>query len=156
MILGTGLVALDIIINSTPGTAPIITAGGSCGNVLTILSFLGYNSYPIARLASNEATNRLLGDISKWGVKTKLISTTPDGSTPIIIQRLKSGKDGEITHRFEFRDPETGKYLPSYKPVLAKAVDVIVDAVSECNLFYFDRLSRGTIELAKFYKNMVQ
>jgi len=151
-ILGTGLVALDIIINGNPDTLPILTAGGSCGNVLTILSFLGYNTFPIARLASNEATHRLITDISRWGVKTDLVSATNDGSTPIIIQRMKYNEHGEVIHRFEFRDPENGKYLPSYKPVLAKAVEAITETVNKCNLFYFDRLSRGALELAKFYK----
>jgi len=63
-----------------------------------------------------------LSDLNKWNVKTNMISTTDDGSTPIIIQRIKKDKNGSPIHRFEFRDPDDGSWLPSYKPVLSADV----------------------------------
>ncbi len=40
-IIGTGLIALDVIVNAEHNREPFFQAGGTCGNVLSILSFLG-------------------------------------------------------------------------------------------------------------------
>jgi sugar/nucleoside kinase (ribokinase family) len=151
-IIGIGLVALDIVLEKSIDTKPLLYAGGSCGNVLSILSYLGYETYPIARLANNKATKEILHDFEYFGVKTDLIFKGSDGSTPIIIQRNSKSKDGLPIHRFEFRNPENGKYLPSFKPVLAKTIDFFYDKKSKCDFFYLDRISRSSIELAKLYK----
>jgi fructokinase len=47
---GTGFVSLDIVISSDPSEPSYHWAGGTCSNVLTILSYLGWKSFPIARL----------------------------------------------------------------------------------------------------------
>lgn len=151
-IIGMGLVALDIVIEKNRDTKPLLYAGGSCGNVLSILSYLGYETYPIARLANNKATDELLNDFKYFGVKTDLIFKGDDGSTPIIIQRNSESKDGSPVHRFEFRNPEDGKFLPSFKPVLAKTIDYFYNKKSKCDFFYLDRISRSSIEMAKLYK----
>ena len=150
---GTGLVALDVLINNRTTNEPTqFYAGGSCGNVLTILSYLGWKSFPIARLSNTQATALLLDDFSKWKVNDDLITVTEDGSTPIIIHRILEEKGGERKHRFEFKNPEDGSYLPSYKPCLAKDVTDIVSISPTVDLFYFDRINRGSINLAKSYK----
>jgi fructokinase len=150
--VGTGLIALDVIMNGDPSNMLKIHAGGSCGNVLTILSFLGWDSYPIARLGNNPAAQELVSDLKKCKVKTRLVATTSDGSTPIIIQRIKKDRQGNYVHRFEFRNPENGEYLPSYKPVLGADVEHIVKKQPKAKVFYFDRSNRASIDFAKYYK----
>ncbi len=103
--IGTGLVALDIVMNNKPDTHLKLYAGGSCGNVLAILSFLNWETFPIARLKNNKASLEILNDLGRWNINTSLISQTNDGSTPIIIQRIRIDKDGNSSHRFEFRNP---------------------------------------------------
>lgn len=150
--IGTGLVALDVIISSDPEIPTQFYAGGSCGNVLTILSYFGWDSYPIARLSNNIATDLLLDDFNKWKVKETLLTYTVDGSTPIIIHRILKDKFGRSKHRFEFRNPENGKYLPSYKPCLSKSVNNILQISLSPKVFYFDRINKASIDLAKEYK----
>ena len=53
--LGTGLVVLDVVMNGNPHSRSKVWAGGSCGNVLTILSYLGWNAFPITRLGNDDA-----------------------------------------------------------------------------------------------------
>lgn len=150
--LGTGLVALDVILNGSPSTPAKLCVGGSCGNILSILSYLGWESKPIARLSKTVATKNILKDFSNFEVSTNLISKEDDGSTPIIIHRILKDKEGKPKHRFEFRVPGTNTWLPSYKPVLSSAVESITKKQIKANVFYFDRVSRSTIDLAKFYK----
>ena len=149
---GTGLLALDIILNGSPQTPSKFQAGGSCGNVLTILSYLGWETFPIARLADNNTSMKLLSDLERWKVNTDLIVKKKEGSTPIIIHRISKDKDGKPKHKFEFKDPLTGVWLPHYKPVIAKDVEEIVKKHPIANVFYFDRVNRAAIELAKINK----
>lgn len=151
--VGSGLIALDVIVNGSPNTPAKLCAGGSCGNVLSILSFLGWESSPIARLSNNNASENLFNDFKKFKVDTSLISCTSDGSTPVIIHRILKDKFGNPKHKFEFRVPETGAWLPQYKPVLKTAVDAIIDEKPTANVFFFDRISRSSLDLAKYYKS---
>ncbi|MFC0318747.1 MULTISPECIES: carbohydrate kinase [Olivibacter] len=150
--IGTGLVALDVVISNEHDVPAQFWAGGSCGNVITILSYFGWKCFPIARLSNNVAAEMLLQDLHKWNVKDDLITATSDGSTPIIIHRILRDKEGAPKHKFEFRNPEDGSYLPSYKPCLAKSVKGLVERIPASNVFYFDRINRGAIDLAKSYK----
>lgn len=151
--IGTGLVALDVVLNGNPKTPAKLYAGGSCGNVLSILSYLGWKSFPVARFAENKAAAEVENDFKKWKVDTSLISKTQGGSTPIIIHRILKDNNGRPKHRFEFRDPDTGAWLPGYKPILHKEVPAIAEK-QPCNptVFYFDRVSRGNLDLAELNK----
>ncbi len=133
-------------------TPPKLHAGGSCGNVVAILSFLDWETYPVARLADDPASHKLINDLKTWNVRTNLISRDNSGSTPIIIQRITKNKDGYPIHKFEFRNPEDGKWLPSYKPVLSKEVENITKLAPIPKVFYFDRINRAAIEFAKYFK----
>ncbi|MDB4901789.1 MAG: carbohydrate kinase [Mucilaginibacter sp.] len=150
--IGTGLVALDVIISGNQTTPTQFLAGGSCGNVITILSYLGWSTYPIARLSNNVAAELLLEDLKFWNVNDTLLSINDDGSTPVIIHRIMKDQQGAPKHRFEFRNPEDGRHLPSYKACLAKSVPDIFAKKQNPNVFYFDRINRASIELAKLYK----
>jgi fructokinase len=152
-IIGTGFLALDIIVNGSTNTPPKIQAGGSFGNVLTILSYLGFQTYPISRLADNKFTDLLLDDITYWNVNTSLIFKDEKASTPVIIHRILKNSRGEPIHRFEFRNPTTGKRLPSYRPFRSDKVNIIENMIPKSNVYYFDRANRGSIELAKIAKS---
>jgi sugar/nucleoside kinase (ribokinase family) len=150
--IGTGLVALDVIVNGNPNTPAKVCAGGSCGNVLSILSFLGWDSKPIARLADNNATESLCEDLTRFDVNTSLISKSEDGSTPVIIHRILKDKFGNPKHKFEFKVPETGAWLPQFKPVLKISVNSIIEIQPTTEVFFFDRVSRSSLDLARYYK----
>lgn len=145
---GTGLVALDVILNGSPDSPAFLTAGGSCGNVLTILSFLGIETNPIARLANDKAAKELVKDLTSWNVNAELVSKSKDGSTPVIIHRILKDKNGKPKHKFEFKDPDSKAWLPQYKPVLSSFITNL-ELPKKADVFYFDRASRGTIDLAE-------
>lgn len=47
-VVGTGLVALDVVFNEKQDEPIGRWAGGTCGNVLSILSWLGWSAWPIS------------------------------------------------------------------------------------------------------------
>lgn len=151
--LGSGLVALDVILNGSPSTPAKLCAGGTCGNVLSILSFLNWDSKPIARLKNDVAAVELVKDLSKFNVSTSLISTLNDGSTPVIIHRILKDKFGKPKHKFEFKIPNTSDWLPQFKSVLKLSVNKIIENQPLTNVFFSDRATPSTLDLAKYYKS---
>jgi len=151
--IGSGLITLDILIKDLNFRSFRYYAGGSCGNVLTILSHLGWNVFPIARLNSNKHAKRLLNDLRDNNVNLDFVTVDESGSTPIIIQRNVIDKFGNPKHKFELIDPITGKYLPRFKSITkGMALDLISRSFIP-EVFYFDRLTPGIGDLVKFYKN---
>lgn len=146
---GVGLIALDLVIGADPHKPIRSWAGGTCGNVLSILSFLGWDTYPIARMNGDAASDRVRADLSHWGVHLDFASCSPTTDTPIVIQEIRRGRDGKPKHRFSWSCPHCGHWLPGFKPVTMGAVEVVGSALEGSSAFFLDRLSRSTLTLAR-------
>lgn len=147
--IGTGLIALDVVISAGRLRTPSRWAGGTCGNVLTVLSYLGWQAAPVARLRSGEAATQLLADLQRWEVSVDFVSLEESGSTPVIVQWIYQTSGGEPRHSFSWRCPNCGARLPSYKPVLTTQVEHLRERLDSPRVFFFDRLSRGALMLAR-------
>lgn len=147
--VGTGLVALDVVITEGGTAPPRHWTGGTCGNVLLALRYLGWQTAPVGRLQAGDAAARVLEDLRHWGVSTEHVSLDHDGSTPIIVQRIARTIGGEPYHTFSWRCPNCGTRLPAYKPVLASTAHEIANGLGSPAVFFFDRLSRGALILAR-------
>lgn len=144
--IGAGLLALDVVVSNDDVNN---FAGGTCGNVLTVLSYLGWKSMPVARLKNDVPASLLLEDLSNWDVDTSFVTTTDDGSTPVIIQRIKEDAEGNPVHSFSLRCPCCSSYLPGYKSILGSAANELMEVTPEHQVFFLDRVSRGTLTLAE-------
>jgi fructokinase len=148
-IFGTGLIALDLVMSADPQSPVRSWAGGTCGNILSILAYLGWEAYPIARMNSDPASERVRADMDRWGVRLDFASCDPTADTPIIIQQIRRGRDGKPKHRFSWSCPKCGKWLPSFKPVTMTAVETIAPSLDGVAVFFLDRLSRASLTLAR-------
>ena len=149
VVLGMGLVALDVVIVEGSSEPPRYFAGGTCGNVLSILGFLGWDARPISRLGTGGATKHVVEDLERWNVSTRFVTQRENGSTPVIIERLRRSADGTPQHRFSWRCPSCGTHLPGYKPVLATVAQELAHDVKQPAVFFFDRVSRGVLAMAE-------
>jgi fructokinase len=147
--IGTGLLALDIVTSTRSRRSPRWFAGGTCGNVLAVLAYLGWKAAPISRLAPGYASDRIVEDLAYWKVSTDFVTRFADGSTPVIIHKITSKKSGEPSHSFSWRCPACGAHLPGYKPVLASEAERLAATLRGPSLFVFDRVSRGSLVLAE-------
>jgi fructokinase len=147
-IFGTGLIALDLVVGIDPQSPVRAWAGGTCGNVLSILAYVGWDSYPIARMNGDPASDRVRADMARWGVRLDFASCGPTAHTPIIIQEIRRGRDGRPKHRFSWSCPQCGQWLPGFKAVTVKAVEVVRPALAGTSVFFLDRLSRAALTLA--------
>ncbi len=149
VVTGVGLVALDVVVTEESGGTPRYLAGGTCGNVLTGLSYQGWRAFPVARLNGDNASILVQRDLRKWGVQLKFASLTPKSKTPVIVHHIRRSADGQAIHRFSWRCPSCGRHLPSYRAVVASSVEHIINRVKTPTVLFIDRPSRGAVVLAK-------
>jgi sugar/nucleoside kinase (ribokinase family) len=147
-VFGAGLIALDLVVGIDPRTPVRAWAGGTCGNVLSILAYLGWASFPIARMNGDPASERVRADMTRWGVRLDYAGCEPTAHTPIIIQEIRKGRDGKPKHRFSWSCPQCGKWLPGFKAVTRRAVETVRPSLDSASAFFLDRLSRATLDLA--------
>ena len=152
IILGAGLVSLDILMRGYEETVSF-KVGGTCGNVMMILAYMGWDSYPVARLNGSEQSQMMLDDMRTSGVHTDFVSTLEDGATPIIIQHNIIDKDGNPTHKFTFQGNRGSLHL-DYKTVTKKTAMKVLDELTFAPMvFFFDRISAATLAMAERFKN---
>ena len=149
--MGTGLVVLDVVYDGEePAAGPSFFAGGSCCNVLTILSYLGWEAMPAAVVGGDPEGRWLVKDVERWGVKTDLVLTDDRAHTPRIIERVRGG--ARPRHRFEMTC-DHGKRLPRRRPYPADRARKIVGMLPAAGVFYFDRASAASREIALALKS---
>jgi sugar/nucleoside kinase (ribokinase family) len=149
VVVGTGLLALDVVIPPEGLARHRLWAGGTCGNVLLALSYLGWQSYPVARLKNDAARERICEDLREGGARVDFVEADEEGSTPVIVHRIGKTADGEPFHTFSKRCPHCGAILPGYKPVLATTAEAVIQRLDRPQVFFFDRVSRAALLLAK-------
>ena len=147
-IFGAGLIALDLVIGLDPDAPVRCWAGGTCGNVLSILAWLGWDAYPITRMNGDVASERVRADMAQWGVHLDWTTCAPTTHTPIIVQKIRRGREGRPEHRFSWSCPNCGKWLPPFKAITVNVAERIKPVLAEASVFFLDRLSRATLTLA--------
>ena len=150
---GSGLIALDVLVSSPDDSYVQSWAGGSCANVLTILSYLGWSSHPIGRLGTDWSAQEVQEDLAKWGVRLKLLQSDPTGSTPIVLERIVKDGRGGSRHSFDWRCPRCMSWFPRYTAVKLSVVDTVLSSIADPDVYYFDKLAPAVIELAKRYRD---
>lgn len=149
--IGAGLISLDVLIWEGKRIPVSYYVGGTCGNVMMILSYMGWETYPIARLDGTKDGIRVLADMKKHNVHTDFVSTN-DGKTPVIVQRNFINKDGIPTHRFESR-PNMGRFYLDFKSLTMRQADEVIARIDFVpKVFFFDRVSPAILKLADIFK----
>lgn len=149
-ILGTGLIALDIILDADKQLLSY-GLGGSAGNVLSILASLGWSSSPIGKLGCDVAGEIILEEFRSLNANLELIVQEHGIPTPVIYQHQLSNENGK-THKFSFACPVCGVKRPWHAPNIDLPAPEILDAVQP-NVIYMDRATTLGIEIAEYYKH---
>src|SRR5205085_3743287 len=121
--------------------------------VLAILGYLGWEAQGIGRLNRDATSESVVRDLRRWHVRTDLMRLSPQARPPIIFHRIFRSSDGEARHKFLLRCPYCGEWLPQYKPVPASSVATATAKLIEPDIFFFDRASRATLDLASRFRH---
>jgi fructokinase len=148
-IVGTGLIALDVLLKNQH-TALYTALGGSTGNVLAILAYLKWESFPVAHIGVDTAGNSIRKEFKSLGADTRFLINETDKGTPIIYQWPG---DKEKSHRFSFACPLCGakKSFSDYS-CDHQLFDEVVSFASSPQVFYFDRVTPLALRLAEIYR----
>ncbi len=147
--IGVGFVAADIVEGSSE---EFVAAGGSCGNVMAILAWLGWKTFPVVRIGPDWAARVIRKDFDALGVRNEFLSQERSIQTPIVIQRFVEDAKGKRVHRFSLACPECGGWLPRYRAsTLTQATEVIESSVIPKTL-YMDRVSPAALRVATWAK----
>ncbi len=147
--LGTGLIALDIVVTDRAGVGPRCWAGGTCGNVLAVLAYLGWRAYPAATLGEDAAGDHILEDLKRFDVSARFLRRSASRHTPIIVERIRTAVSGIPRHRFVWHCPNCGAWLPGYQALVVPEAREVAEAAPSPTVFFFDRVSRGAVDLAR-------
>ena len=148
-VLGTGFIALDVVVSSRAPESRTTWAGGTCGNVLSILSYLGWSAYPLSRMNGDGAAARVRQDLTRCGVRLDFANLTPTASTPVVIHYINHRSSGTASHRFSVNCPDCGTRMPSYRPVTKVNAEAVSDQLPRADFFFLDRVSRAALILAE-------
>ena len=149
-VYGTGLLSLDLIFRPGDEQPTQWFAGGTCGNVLAILSFLGWKSFPITRLNGDIASLLVQRDLIDLGVSLDYATLTPHAPTPMIVQRINKNSDDQKTHHFSTHCPYCRSRLPSFRAIRNDtAVQTFTHWDHPPTVFFLDRASRGMLTMAQ-------
>jgi fructokinase len=147
MALGSGFIALDVIEGAAGDRC---AAGGTCGNVLAILAWLGWRSAPVARLGKDNAGQFVRKEFGQAGVDTRLVRQHGGTPTPVVVQRMVVDAKGRRSHRFALTCPECGQWLPRFRPILRADAEHAKAFGFTPSVFFFDRVSPGIVALARW------
>ena len=124
--------------------------GGTCGNVSSMLPYLGVQSYPIAHFDLSDQGRALTADLKYYGADTRFVRNTPKGGTTILncVHKLDD-KTGEHAMTFHAYSPNSQyaqhKYIRAKDevPELLAQLDFVPD------VFFFDKAEAGNRALAE-------
>lgn len=68
--------------------------GGTCGNVMCLLSEFGLETYPQASLDDSPEGKKITKDLERYGCDTRFVTNTPDGGTTLLRVTHKKNPDG--------------------------------------------------------------
>ena len=147
---GVGFVAMDIMDVEGDRFAAV---GGSCGNVMAILAWLGWTTRPIARLGGDAAGDFIREELRGVGVNVASLTEEKGLRSPIVLQRFGTARDGTRTHRFSLTCPGCGRWLPRHRPVTLAQSKSLACGDEAPNVLYFDRVSPASLRLAETARN---
>lgn len=153
-VAGAGFIPLDMVVSGV--SDPRLEreyAGGSCGNVLSILAFLGWNSYPIAEFGDDPRADSIISDFRAFGVHAGFIEKRHECTTPGIALRFEKREGRPSKTISSWIDPFTGETFPKRKPLSVSTASRAALSLPSLSVFYFDRAEHASVMLARHAKS---
>lgn len=145
--MGAGLVSLDVLMKGDDDQNVSYGVGGTCGNVMMILQYMGWKAYPVARLDGSHYSDIVISEMKAKHVSTDFIEK--DGQTPVIIQINIVDRYGHPSHKFVIKD-KRGRFSLGFKSITLKQEEKIMSRMDFVpSLFFFDRVSPAILKMAE-------
>ena len=120
--------------------------GGSTGNVLSILAFLGWESLPLVNLGRDHVGATIHREFTKLGANMRHVRLDRGLKSPLIYQF--AGEPSEAP-RYSFACPVCGQTRRFHENLVDSGSDEFLRCAAESNVFFFDRVTSGTVRMAQ-------
>lgn len=142
---GAGFITLDVMLG-TESQLVYTGIGGSTGNVLSILAFLGWESLPLVNLGRDHVGATIHREFTKLGANMRHVRLNRGLMSPLLYQF--AGEPSEAP-RYSFACPVCGQTRPFHENLVDSGGDEFVRCAAESNVFFFDRVTAGTVRMAQ-------
>ena len=159
-VIGAGVYNLDTIVVREYPEGPakrkfiehtvLEEVGGTCGNVMTMLPYLGVQTFPVAILDRSEQGYKIKSDLERYGADTRFVRNEDGGGTTLLRSTHKTLPDG--SHAMSVRVTSPGSMFPKRKQLGARNGEAEAFAESldfTPDLFFFDDPAAGNMVLAE-------
>lgn len=112
--------------------------GGTCGNVMAILPYLGVSTLPMLKLDDSRESIRVKESLGQYGADTRFVTNETDGGCYILDCTHRMDKEGNKVAKFHKRGPNGSMFTKQRflkmeeATAFAEALDFIPD------VFFFD------------------
>ena len=120
--------------------------GGSTGNVLSILAFLGWESLPLVNLGRDHVGVTIHREFTKLGANMCHVRLDRGLTSPLLYQF--AGEPSQAP-RYSFACPVCGQARRFHENLVDSGSDDFVRCAAESNVFFFDRVTAGTVRMAQ-------
>lgn len=159
-IIGSGNYNLDTIVvrdypewpRLRPFTDRVVReeVGGTCGNVMSILAWLGWDARPLVCLDDSPEGLKVAADLKRFGCDCRHVTNLPGGGTTLL--RCTHKKDAEGRHVMSVRAGSPGgSRFPRRRYLRARdEAPAFLEALEEAPaVFFFDDPTAGNRLIAK-------
>ncbi len=148
---GAGLITLDIIIKQQEHPTLAHAAGGTCGNVIAALAYLGWNTTPVGRLGDDAAGNAIRREFERLGVSARQLTREQAVDSARIVQFVVERQNG-VRHRFGFSCPTCGTPFSRFRPPTIEQAETVLAKKEAPDVFFFDRASAAILAMATEFR----
>ncbi len=162
-IIGSGIYYLDIIVvrdyPEWPQLRPfsdhtvLEEVGGTCGNVMCMLSWLGWKAMPQVCLDNSPEGLKVSSDLRRYGCDCRYVTNTPEGGTSLLKCTHKKSPDGTKTISFRVGSPGGSRFPKRHFLRARDEAPAFLDKLSECpGVYFFDDPAAGHRLIARFLR----
>ncbi len=129
--------------------------GGTCGNVMCILSKLGWIAQPQLKLIDTEEGDKLVDSLQQYGCDTRYVSRVPNGGfSGMSCTHRRSNKTGEHELGIRSFGPNGSQFRKITEMRARDEVPVFLDTIAKApDVYFFDHNEAGPRKIAKELRN---
>ncbi len=143
-VAGAGFVTLDVLLGAEDKLA-YSGIGGSTGNVLSIMAFLGWDSVPLVNLGRDRVGAAIHREFAEVGADVRHIKLDRNLTSPLLYQFAGSPHEAP---RYSFACPVCGRARRFNEDLVDSGGETFTQCAAEANVFFFDRVTHGTVRMA--------
>lgn len=153
-VIGSGVYNLDSIVvrdyPAWPQLRPFTDrtvleeAGGTCGNVMCILSWLGWKAMPQVSLDDSPIGLKITSDLERYGCDCRYVTNEPGGGATLLRCTHKKDADGSHTIAFRATGPGGSRFPKRHFLRARDEAPAFLESLDEApGVYFFDNPAAG-------------